>query len=198
MSITELSDAAANIDAMTEAAASTFYELGVKFNIFGYPKRNVRKSRNWPKFVQIARKCLLSNVSVEAFVTAAFKKTLEHHAIVTVNDINTCNVDILSKQDEYQGTASPQDLWNMLSCKLIDMLFAIDGVKGTQELLDSSMYGFPAWFRVFSPEKPPQDIIVHWGDIAYDELLENKKLEEYLKNKRPETYNLLKSVVKNI
>lgn len=198
MSITELSDAAANIDAMAEAAASTFYELGVKFNIFGYPKRNVRKSRNWPKFVQIARKCLLSKVSVEAFVTAAFKKTLEHHAIVTVNDINTCNVDILGKQDEYQDTASPQDLWNMLSCKLIDMLFAIDGVKGTQELLDSSMYGFPAWFRVFSPEKPPQDIIVHWGDIAYDEMLENKKLEEYLKNKRPETYNLLKSVVKNI
>ena len=198
MSITELSDAAANIDAMAEAAASTFYELGVKFNIFGYPKRNVRKSRNWPKFVQIARKCLLSKVSVEAFVTAAFKKTLEHHAIVTVNDISTCNVDIIGKQDEYQGTASPQDLWNMLSCKLIDMLFAIDGVKGTQELLDSSMYGFPAWFRVFSPEKPPQDIIVHWGDIAYDEMLENKKLEEYLKNKRPETYNLLKSVVKNI
>jgi hypothetical protein len=198
MSINELSDAAANIDAMAEAAASTFYELGVKFNIFGYPKRNVRKSRNWAKFVQIARKCLISKVSVEAFVTAAFKKTLEHHAVVTVNDINTCNVDILSKQDEYQGTASPQDLWNILSCKLMDVWFTTDGSKSIQEVLDGSMYGFPAWFRVFFSEKIPHDIIVHWGDVANDEIVENKKLEEFLKNKRPETYNLLKSVVKNI
>jgi len=97
-----------------------------------------------------------------------------------------------------KGTSCPQDTWNMLSCKLIDMRFALDGVRDTLELLDSTMYGFPAWFRVFSPEKPPQDIIVHWGDLAWEELKEDRPLGEYVKAKRPETYKLLESVVKKI
>jgi hypothetical protein len=198
MEIEEIAESAALIDATAEAAARTYYEHAVKFGMAKWPRYGLRKSRNWSRFEQIARMCILHKIPVEAFVTAAFTRAMERHSLVTVGDVCMFNPDNLTSGSFDKGTSCPQDLWNMLSCKLIDMLFAIDGVKGTQELLDSSMYGFPAWFRVFSPEKPPHDIIVHWGDIAYEEMTENQKLHEYLKKKRPETYNLLKSVVKNI
>lgn len=198
MSISEISDTAATLDAMAMAAATTYYEHAVKFGIASFPKTSFRKSRNWPKFMQIARICLNNNVPVEVFVAAAFTRTMEHHSFVTVNDICSYNADNLKQGGGNAQGPCPQDMWNMLSCKLLDMLFALDGVKDALDLLDSSMYGFPAWFRVFSPEKPPQDIIVHWGDLAFEELSENPGLDEYVRAKRPETYALLKSVVDNI
>lgn len=197
MGVDEISDTAATLDAMAAAAATTYYEYAVKYGIASYPRVSFRKSRNWSKFLQIARICFNHKVPVDVFVAAAFKRTMEHHAFVTVNDICSFNVDNLNNSSS-DSNPCPHDMWNMLSCKLLDMLFALDGVKDTIELLDNSMYGFPAWFRVFSPEKPPQDIIVHWGDLAFEELSENNALDEYVKNKRPETYNLLKSVVNNI
>lgn len=198
MSVEEISDTAATLDAMAVAAATAYYENAVKFGIAKYPKGGFRKTRNWPKFMQIARICLNNNIPVEVFVAAAFKRVMEQHTFVTVSDICSFNVDNLKQGPDMSGGSCPQDMWNLLSCKLLDMRFALDGIKSITDLLDSSMYGFPAWFRVFSPDKPPHDIIVHWGDLAFEELTENPKLDEYLRNKRPDTYSLLKSVVKNI
>jgi hypothetical protein len=197
MSVEEISDTAAALDAMAMTAATTYYENAVKFGIMRYPRTSFRNSRNWSKFMQVARICLNNKIPVEVFVSAAFTRAMERHAFVTANDICMYNADNLRQPKGSTGPC-PQDMWNMLSCKLLDMRFALDGVKDSLELLDSSMYGFPAWFRVFAPEKPPQDIIVHWGDLAYEELSDNKALEEYLVKKRPDTYNLLKSVVGKI
>jgi len=198
MSVEEIGDTAATLDAMATTAATTYYEYAVKYGIASYPKTTFRKSRNWPRFMQIARICLNHKFPVDVFVAAAFTHALERHSFVTVNDICAFNIDNFKNKSGPASGPCPGDMWNMLSCKLLDMLFALDDVKNTLELLDNSMYGFPAWFRVFSPEKPPQDIIVHWGDLAFEELSENPALDEYVKNKRPETYNLLKSVVDNI
>lgn len=196
MGIDEIADTAATLEAMATTAATIYYENAVKFGIMRYPRTSFKSNRNWSRFMQIARICLNNKIPVEVFVSAAFTKTMEHHAFVTAADICAFNVDNLSQP---KGTGPcPQDMWNMLSCKLLDMRFAIDGVKDTLELLDNSMYGFPAWFRVFAPDKPPQDIIVHWGDLAFEEMSENRRLDEYLRKKRPETYNLLKSVVGKI
>jgi hypothetical protein len=198
MEIEEIAESAALIDATAEAAARTYYEHAVKFGMAKWPRYGLRKSRNWPRFGQIARMCILHKIPVEAFVTAAFTRAMERHSLVTVGDICMFNPDNLTSGAFDRGTSCPQDLWNMLSCKMIDMRFALEGVRDTLELLDNSMYGFPAWFRVFAPEKPVQDLIVHWGDLAWDELSENKPLDEYIRAKRPETYELLKSVVKSI
>lgn len=198
MEIEEIAESAALIDATAEAAARTYYEHAVKFGMAKWPKYGLRKSRNWSRFEQIARMCILHKIPVEAFVTAAFTRAMERHSLVTVGDVCMFNPDNLTSGSFDKGTSCPQDLWNMLSCKMIDMRFALEGVRDTLELLDNSMYGFPAWFRVFAPEKPVQDLIVHWGDLAWDELSENKPLDEYIKAKRPETYELLKSVVKSI
>jgi hypothetical protein len=197
MGIGEITDTAATLDAMAATAATTYYEHAVKYGVSRYPRNGFRKTRNWPRFMQIARICLTHKIPVEVFVSAAFMKTLSRHPMVTVADICAFSPDnLLQKQPD--GAPCPQDMWNMLSCKLLDMVFALDGAKDAQELLDSSMYGFPAWFRVFSPDKPPEDIIAHWGDLAYEEMSENPKLDEYLKAKRPDTYKLLKSVISNI
>ena len=198
MEIEEIAESAALIDATAEAAARTYYEHAVKFGMAKWSKYGLRKSRNWPRFEQIARVCIMHKIPVEAFVTAAFMRAMERHSLVTVGDICMFNPDNITYGAFAKGTSCPQDVWNMLSCKLIDMRFALEGVRDTLELLDNSMYGFPAWFRVFAPEKPYQDLIVHWGDLAWDELSENKPLDEYIKAKRPETYELLKSVVKSI
>lgn len=205
MSLQEISATAALVDASAAAAANTYYDNAVRYGVAKYPRSGIRTTRNWPRFVQIAKMCIASGTPVESFVTAAFLKTLERHPMVTAADI--CKYDpravvANAEEDRKAGVAAakiaPIDMWNMLSCKLLDMVFALDGIKDTMTLLDNAMYGFPAWFRVFSPERPPEDIIVHWGDIAFDELSSNPSLEEYLKSKRPDTYKLLKSVADKV
>lgn len=199
MSIDEISNTAANLEAMGMAAATTYYDLAVKYGITKYPKGGVCKSRNWNRFMQIARMCESQRIPVEAFVTGAFLHTMESHPFVTVADICKVRPDNLAGSKESSGgEANPQDLWNLLSCKLLDMVFAIDGIKSKTDLLDNAMYGFPAWFRVFSTEKPCEDIIVHWGDLAYEELMDNLTLLEYIKKKRPATFKLLQRVIKKI
>jgi len=198
LSVEELAEAAATLEATAETAGRTYYEHAVKYGMAKWPRLGLKKSRNWPRFMQIARMCMAHKIPVEAFVTAAFMRAMERHSLVTVGDVCMFNPDNITSGVLGKGTSCPQDTWNMLSCKLIDMRFALDGVRDTLELLDSTMYGFPAWFRVFSPEKPPQDIIVHWGDLAWEELKEDRPLGEYVKAKRPETYKLLESVVKKI
>ena len=196
--IEEMGETAANLDAMAVAAATTYYENAVKYGTGRYPRGGLRKSKSWPRFMQIARICMTHKIPVEVFVSAAFTKTMERHPVVTVADICRFNPDNLRQKPAPDGSPCPQDLWNLLSCKLLDMLFALDGVKDAEELLGSTMYGFPAWFRVFSPDRPPADIIAHWGDLAWEELTANPQLEKYLKARRPETYKLLQSVISNI
>lgn len=202
MGIEEIKASAADIAAMADAAATTFYDCSVKYGTGKYPRMGIRKAKSWSTFARIARSCLAKGIPVEAFVTAAFQKELGRHAVIAASDIakyDPKKVTLDSSITEgVTGTVAPAELWNLLSCKLLDMVFAIDGVKNKLDLLDSPMYGFPAWFRVFSPERPVGDIIVHWGDLAFDELKENIALDEYLKKKRPESYRLLKEVVKRL
>lgn len=198
MSIEELSSTAADIEASAAQAATTYYDLAVKYGVAKYPRYGIKKGRNWTTFTNIARKCVLAKVDVTQFVTSAFNKVLAKHAIVTVSDIASCDPKSTLTKEESAPGISPKEMWNMLSCKLLDMVFSLDGVKNKVDILENSMYGFPAWFRVFSPNVPPYGIITRWGDLAYEEISENSELSSYLQLKRPETYELLQSVIKNI
>lgn len=196
MSIHELSETTATLEAMAMTAANTYYDTAVKYGLSRYPKLGVKRSRNWPRFMQIARICMNGNIPVESFVTAAFLRTMERHPVVSVNDICSFDPSNMSSDGSVsEAHTSPQDLWNMLSCKLLDMVFSIDGVSDKLTLLDNPMYGFPAWFRVFSPETPPPDILVHWGDLAIDDLNRDLKLKNYIEAKRPKTLELLKLII---
>jgi len=193
--VEEVADSAADLDAIATQAAKTYYDMAVKYGVSKYPLYGFRKSRYWNRFMQIARICKMNEIPVDVFVIAAFRKTMERKTIVTPTDICAFNVENF-RQKVGEGLC-PDDMWNMLSCKLIDMVFALD-CKGTMDILDNAMYGFPAWFRVFSPETPPADIIARWGDIAHEEISSNKALAAYLKAKRPDTYLLLDEVVQKI
>lgn len=197
MGVEDVADYTATLDAMAVTAASTFYEFAAKFGVLRRPKINIRKSKNWANFMKIARMCLATKMPVETFVEKAFMRTLERHSLVTISDIAAYTPKQLAGQQESSDEKNPQDLWNLLSCKLLDMVFAGVGANAI-DILDNSMYGFPAWFRVFSPDEPCGDIIVHWGDLAYEEISSNPKLHEYVKAKRGETYNLLKAVISKI
>lgn len=203
MGIEELKDSAADIAAMTDAAATTFYDCAVKFGVGKYPRGGIKKARSWNTFLKIARGCLASGVPVEAFVEGAFTTEVQKHSVVAPSDILRYSPKSFTKSnggasDEASASAGPIEMWNLLSCKLLDMVFSLEGIRDKRELLDNPMYGFPAWFRVFSPERPIGDIIVHWGDLAHAEMKENPTLDSYLKKRRPDTYGLLREVVKRL
>lgn len=196
-----IAEQAATLDASSMAAAESYYENTVRLGVNIKRPRDVRKTSNWSRFQQIARKCIIAKVDVRRFVTAAFEDTILRHPMVTVQDI--CQHDpktVFRSQDGIANATPPKDLWNLLSCKLLDIAFAVgtDESRSRIAFLDSPTYGFPAWFRVFFPEVPSPDIIVHWGDLAYEELLEDPALETYLKGLRPKTSELLKSVVSQL
>ena len=198
--VISLADQAQLLDASSMAAAESFYANTARLGVAIRRPHDVRKSRNWKVFQQIARKCMIAKVDVERFVTAAFESVVAKHPLVVPSDINRCDPrTIFRSKDGIQSSASPKDLWNLLSCKLLDIVFAIDGEKKSRiELLDNPLYGFPAWFRVFFPEVASPDIIVHWGDLAFDELKEDPQLDLYLSKQRPDTYTLLLSVVSKV
>ena len=195
MKIEEAVETAADINALAERAADAFYGMAVKYGTGKFP-RNLRKSRNWPKFVHIARKAMVCKVDVTRYVEAAFENTMLKHPIVLVADILTYNPANVEKvaNAEVELKNSPKDMWNMLSCKLLDMAFALDG-ESKSSILNNELYGFPAWFRVFFPDVPDENILARWSDIAHEELHDNPVLEAYLKNKRPDTFALLDRII---
>lgn len=196
----EVAVEAAAIDAAAMEAAKKFYENAVRYGLMKYPSRNLRAGRNWATFVRIARKCITKEVPVDRFVDASFVYVMNRHPMVTAADICACEPEeVLRSEDGLGGSASPKELWNMLSCKLLDMVFALDGTpKSKVEILDNPMYGFPAWFRVFSPEGTVPQLILHWGDVAFDELYEDPRLSSYLEKKNPVTFRILNTVMANV
>lgn len=191
----EINESAAVLDATASLAASTFYENAARYGGVKRPK-DIKRSSSWKKFVRIAQLCLARKIPVDSYVTMAYVDALERHSLVMVQDILA--YDMSRAVSPKTSGPSPQDMWNMLSCKLLDMVFTLDGVKGKSEILDNAIYGFPAWFRVFSPKSPDNAILVHWGDLAYEELAENPALDKYLMDKRPKTHRLLTSVMSKI
>lgn len=197
MKITEVESAAADLDAMSVQAATVYYECAVKYGVGKYPREGVRKARNFPTFVKVARLCMHKGIDPSDFVEAAFFETMARHSVVTARDILSFKPEDINRDGMHISSSSPADLWNMLSCKLVDMVFSMDGV-GKDEALDNPMYGFPAWFRVFSPESASSRLIAHWGDLAHEELADNAELKKFLKAKRPATHRLLSKVMAKV
>ncbi len=197
MKITEVESAAADLDAMSVQAATVYYECAVKYGVGKYPRGGVRKAKNFQTFVKVARLCMHKGLDPRDFVEAAFFETMARHSVVTARDILSFKPEDMNRDGMRIAGASPTDLWNMLSCKLVDMVFSMDGV-GKDEALDNPMCGFPAWFRVFSPESASSRLIAHWGDLAHEELSDNAELRKFLKAKRPATHRLLSKVMAKV
>lgn len=195
----EFSIEAMDLDASAMAAYNAYYSCVCEHKTGKFPKRDARKSRNWRTFIRIAEDCKLNSCDVTRFVQKAFAYVYKKHTVVTPSDVaNVDHYELFHKPaDVISGHADPSELWTSLSVKIMDIVFS-SGVKGKKcrEFLDDPIFGFPAWFRVFFPVEIPRDIIVHWGDLALEELVDNPALDAYLQKRRPGTYDLLKTVVR--
>lgn len=193
----EFSIEAMDLDASAMAAYNAFYCCICEHKTGKFPRRDARKSRNWRTFIRIAERCKQQNCDVVRFVQQAFVHVYAKHTVVTPADLLDVKLqDLFAGPSGTPGHADPSELWTSLSVKIMDIVFS-SGVKGKKcrEFLDDPIFGFPAWFRVFFPVEIPRDIIVHWGDLALEELVDNPALDAYLQKRRPGTYDLLKTVV---
>ena len=200
MNAKELAESAALLEAGAVAAANRYYGLMVRHGLGRYPGKSVKSLSTFRNFRLMAAKCAEAGVAVEDFVDAAFLRVMDAFPVVTPRRIADLSPrDVLRSRDaEVASRPAPKDLWAMMSCKLMDMVFGGTAPKGKAAVLMDPMYGFPAWFRVFAPEAPVPDLVVAWGILASEELIEDRELDAFLERTRPATHALLKSVMNEV
>ena len=165
-------------------AFDTYY--GTRREVLGldWPQRRYAEHRSWKAFMKCAADCAKAGRDVSRYVSVVLKHSPKNGCEIVPNDLNGKRALAIWAKHGRKPQATVADAWANLVRILLQMQRA--GGQSDETILGSGFNTqFPAWFRVFYPEKLDRGIIGKFGDEAVDELKASRDTVRFLRAAMP-------------
>ena len=153
-----------------------------------YTDRNSNKA-----FYAVAELCTKQNWDVEMYVRTAFDTIKRSNNYIRPADLLLANVHgayalkVVCKTLE----ADPRVRYNYQVRDLLNYYAQQTGLKTEAEILMSPITPFAPWFRVLYPEHVTEEMLGIYGDLAHNELKEDRLLRLFARKSFPRNVAVL-------
>lgn len=159
------------------------------FGPFDTPDKKCKHRRTFEK---IAQWCISNHVDPKEFITGAMPIVKAASATILPRDFAQESIFrqfLRAKSGHVVG--NPEEYW--AGQKRLLRQFRWLNPKFTDDMQVLQLLGMPftAWFRVMYPQPPNPDLLHDYGQPAWGELRNDRRLRDFLRSKRPVTMHEL-------
>lgn len=165
-------------------AFDTYY--GTRREVLGldWPQRKYAEHRSWKAFMKCAADCAKAGRDVSRYVNVVLQHSPKNGCEIVPNDLNGKRALAIWTQYGSKPQVTVADRWANLVRIVLQMQRA-SGWSDEAILVSGFNTQFPAWFRVFYPEKLDAAIIGKFGDEAVEELKGSRETVRFLRAAMP-------------
>lgn len=150
-----------------------------------YPSRQYHAHRFWRKFLKVGETCRRNGWDIGQYVRTVIEYSGKPSNEMLPSDlVGPAKEQLFIARRGQTAKRAPEDVWRMRQSDLLRIQVATQ--QSDVDVLSSPLNtAFPAWFRVFYPEKIDSGILdVYWSD-ALEEMREDHEIVKFLRATAP-------------